>query len=149
LRKIYLDGSCRKNPGIGAYAWIDFTNKIKCVSPLFKLTTNNRMELLSLLSFLIYILRKMIRENLKEEKIIIFTDSKYLFSGLNHWYKNWIIKGKKFKNKDIWIVLFNLWKYLIDILNFNLILKWVKGHSKIKGNEIVHELCFKKTFGGI
>ena len=95
---IYTDGSAKGNPGPGGYGIVLSYNKIKKeLSEGFKLTTNNRMELLAVIIGL---------ESIKETgyKIIIYSDSKYVVDAVNKkWVFNWEkINYKKKKNSDLW-----------------------------------------------
>lgn len=117
---IYTDGSSRGNPGPGGYgALLMWGDKKKEISAGYRLTTNNRMELLGVIVAL---------ENLKTEHIplTIYTDSKYIVDSVEKgWLNNWIktdFKGGK-KNKDLWMRFFQLSK------KFKIQFKWVKGHA--------------------
>jgi len=117
---IYTDGSSRGNPGPGGYgALLIWGDKKKEISGGYRLTTNNRMELMGVIMAL---------ENLKIEQIslTIYTDSKYIVDSVEKgWLKNWIktdFKGGK-KNKDLWMRFFQLSK------KFKIQFKWVKGHA--------------------
>ena len=130
---IYTDGSSRGNPGPGGYGVIlKFGNKIKEISSGFRLTTNNRMELMAVCVAL---------ENLNTNKyrVVIHSDSKYVIDAINQkWVWNWSqkqFKGKK--NKDLWL------RYLQLHDNFTLSFVWVKGHSGHPENERCDELAYK------
>ena len=83
---IYTDGSSRGNPGPGGYGIIMKDCKsgyIKEYSKGFKLTTNNRMELMAVIDAL----KKVKKEGLK---ILIYTDSKYVVNPIEkQWLQNW------------------------------------------------------------
>jgi ribonuclease HI len=85
----------------------------------YRLTTNNRMELMAVIAAL---------ESLKKNnlEVIIFSDSNYVVKAVEEgWLKNWIktnFKGGK-KNKDLWLRFYELSK------NNHLKFKWVKGHA--------------------
>ncbi|USS94294.1 ribonuclease HI [Buchnera aphidicola] len=128
---IFTDGSCLGNPGPGGYCIIIKYKKIqKKFSSGFFLTTNNRMELMSVI---IGIEKIKISANL-----IIQTDSKYVHNGVTkwmmHWKKNnWNKKNKKkIKNLDLWMRLNKIIKKHIKIEWI-----WIKSHS---GN-LENELC--------
>ena len=99
--EIYTDGACSGNPGKGGYGIImqaPEKNYEKCFSEGFRLTTNNRMELLAVITAL---------ENLKEEghDIHIFTDSKYVADAVNKKLDIRLDKKKALKNvknPDLW-----------------------------------------------
>ena len=120
--KIYTDGSCLENPGKGGWAAIIINNGEKTkIKGSKENTTNNQMELLAP----IMALKKIPRGS----KVLIFTDSKYVKSGITEWIYNWKKNGWKtankqeVKNKDLWTEL--------DILanEFEISWNWVKAHS--------------------
>ena len=120
--KIYTDGSCLENPGNGGWAAIIINNGQKTnIKGSKKNTTNNQMELLAPIEAL--------KKIPKGSKVQIFTDSKYVKSGITEWIYNWKKNGWKtankqeVKNKDLWTEL--------DILanEFEISWNWVKAHS--------------------
>ena len=120
--KIYTDGSCLENPGNGGWAAIIINNEQKTkIKGSKKNTTNNQMELLAPIEAL--------KKIPKGSKVQIFTDSKYVKSGITEWIYNWKKNGWKtankqeVKNKDLWTEL--------DILanDFEISWNWVKAHS--------------------
>lgn len=128
LVKIFTDGSCLGNPGSGGYATILRYKKIeKIITAGFFFTTNNRMELMGVISGL---------ESLKESCIVeIFTDSQYVKQGVTNWMFKWKQKKwktmhkKSVKNVDLWIRVNNLLeKHCITWF-------WVKSHSGHLENE--------------
>ena len=132
--KIYTDGSCIGNPGKGGWAAIIITNDKKTqMRGSQKNTTNNQMELLAPIKAL----NKMPRGS----KIQIFTDSKYVKSGITEWIHNWKKNGWKtankqsVKNKELWTELDLLTK------KFEIKWSWVKGHSTDKLNNEVDLLA--------
>lgn len=132
---IYTDGSSRGNPGPGGYGIIlKFGDKIKEISAGFRLTTNNRMELMAVCVAL---------ENLNTNKypIVVFSDSKYVIDAITQrWVWSWNqkqFKGKK--NKDLWM------RYLPLHEKFNPSFVWVKGHAGHPENERCDELAFKSA----
>ena len=131
---IYTDGSCLTNPGSGGWAAIiNENNKKKIISGNEKNTTNNRMELLAPINAL--------REIKSGLKIKIYTDSQYVKNGITEWIKSWLnndwktSKKEDVKNKDLWIELYNLTKFL-DIQWI-----WVKAHDGNPLNEEVDLLA--------
>ena len=127
---IYTDGSCLTNPGIGGWAAIiNENNKKKIISGNEKNTTNNRMELLAPINAL--------RGIKSGPKIKIYTDSQYVKNGITDWINTWLnndwktSKKEDVKNKDLWIELYNLTKFL-DIQWI-----WVKAHD---GNPLNDEV---------
>ena len=128
--KIYTDGSCLGNPGNGGWAAIIIEDNKKIqIKGSKKDTTNNQMELLAPI--------KALREIPKGTKVEIFTDSKYVKSGITEWIHNWKKNGWKttskqpVKNKELWAEL--------DLMtnNFQIKWSWVKGHSTdVLNNEV-------------
>ena len=128
--KIYTDGSCLSNPGKGGWAAIILNGDNKTeIKGSEKDTTNNQMELLAPI--------KALKEIPKGSKVEIFTDSKYVKSGITEWIHNWKKNGwktankQKVKNKELWIEL--------DLLNnqYDIEWTWVKAHSSDKLNNEV------------
>ena len=132
--KIYTDGSCIGNPGQGGWAAIilDDGKKIK-IKGSKKNTTNNQMELLAPIEAL--------KKIPKGSKVQIFTDSKYVKTGITEWIYNWKKNGwktankKEVSNKELWTEL--------DLLNseFEIKWNWVKAHSTDKLNNEVDLLA--------
>ena len=123
--KIYTDGAARGNPGPGGYGVIlEYQGKTKELSEGFRLTTNNRMELLAVIIGL---------EEIKNSKheIIIYSDSKYVVDAVNkNWVFNWEKNNyKKKKNPDLWKRFLKIYR------QYNVQLKWVKGHAGHIQNE--------------
>ena len=134
MKSFFTDGACLNNPGKGAYAWISESCSSWGVSPVYEFTTNNRMEMLGVLSVLRICVAKKIR------RVRIYTDSRYLTEGLHTWSKKWGPR-KQVKNIDLWNGIFIL-KKLLDLQ-----LIWVKGHGISKQNHLVHNLCHNKVRG--
>ena len=134
--KIYTDGACSGNPGPGGWgAQLIYNDSVKEISGYEANTTNNRMELIAVISSLEYIQIK--------EDIEIYTDSVYVMDGITKWIKNWkknkwLTSTKKpVKNEDLWKKLDALCK--AKKINWS----WVKGHSGNKGNERADYLARK------
>ena len=132
--EIYTDGSCLGNPGPGGYGiFMIYNGHEKEMSQGYKLTTNNRMEMLAAIVAL---------ESLTREcEVNLTTDSQYVKQGIESWITNWKKRGwltsakKPVKNVD-------LWKRLDKACSeHNVTWKWVKGHSGNKYNEIVDDLA--------
>ncbi len=120
--KIYTDGSCLGNPGNGGWAAIIINDKKKIwIKGSKKDTTNNQMELLAPI--------KALKKIPKGSKVQIFTDSKYVKSGITEWIHNWKKNGWKTANKQT-VKNKELWTELDDLADeFNIKWIWVKGHS--------------------
>lgn len=129
---MYTDGASRGNPGPGGYGVILMSGKLrKEISQGYRLTTNNRMELMAVIAGL---------EALKKTglKITIYTDSQYIVKALNEgWLNKWMAtnfsKGKK--NKDLWVRFYDLYRQ--QQIRF----VWVKGHAENIHNNRCDELA--------
>jgi len=135
---IYTDGSARGNPGRGGYGAILIWNgKIKEISQGYIHTTNNRMELMSVVAAL----ESLTRSGLDIE---VFSDSKYVVRAVSeNWLENWIktdFKGGK-KNKDLWKRYHELAKG--QQIRFT----WVKGHASNPYNQRCDELAITAADG--
>lgn len=123
---LYTDGACRGNPGKGgAAAVLIYGDKRKEISKGYKFTTNNRMEIMSVILGLNELKRFDI-------PITIYSDSKYVCNPFNlEWMSKWIQKDfKDIKNVDLWRELMQLLSNFKDV-NF----VWVKGHaSNVENN---------------
>jgi ribonuclease HI len=118
---IYTDGSSRGNPGPGGYgAVLLFGKHKKELSKGYRLTTNNRMELMAVIAAL---------EALKKENLnlVIYSDSNYVVKAVTEgWLNKWIktnFKGN-IKNSDLWLRYFDLSK------KHRIQFRWVKGHAQ-------------------
>jgi ribonuclease HI len=117
---IYTDGSSRGNPGRGGFgAILMYGNKRKELSQGYRMTTNNRMELLAVIVAL---------EALKTTNIpvTVFTDSQYVVNSiekkwLDKWLKTNFAGGKK--NRDLWL------RYAKAAAPLTIKFHWVKGHA--------------------
>ena len=120
--KIYTDGSCLENPGNGGWAAIIIDDKKKTqIKGSEKNTTNNQMELLAPIQAL--------KKIPKGSKVQIFTDSKYVKSGITEWIHNWKKNGWKTANKQP-VKNKELWEELDLLTNeFEISWNWVKAHS--------------------
>ena len=132
--EIYTDGACSGNPGPGGYGGIlEYDGHIKELSEGFRLTTNNRMELMAVIKAL---------ENVKfNSKIKIYTDSQYVKNGITIWITTWKNKNwrtgsnKEVKNRD-------LWEKLDKLVSHNEIRwEWIRGHSGNIKKEIADQLA--------
>lgn len=133
--EIYTDGACSGNPGRGGYGTIlKYQQKEKELSAGYKLTTNNRMELMAIIAGL---------EALKEPcHVTLYSDSRYIVDAINKgWARGWQKKGwmrnkkEKAKNPDLWSRLLSLLeKHDVEIF-------WVKGHAGHHYNERCDQLA--------
>lgn len=135
--KIYTDGASQGNPGPGGYGTIlIFGKHRKELSEGYRLTTNNRMELLAVIKGL---------EALKDNSypVSIYSDSKYVVDAVEKgWVWNWKKKGYKGKkNADLWEIFIGLYKH------FKVKFIWVKGHAGHPENERCDEMAVNSAQG--
>ncbi len=132
---LYTDGSCLGNPGKGGYgAILEFKGKKQELTAGFARTTNNRMELLGVITGL---------NKLKEAcNVNIYTDSQYVAKAIKqNWLENWKKNGwktankKPVKNQDLWIALDTA------LSHHNVTFHWIKGHAGHPENERCDELA--------
>jgi ribonuclease HI len=122
---IYTDGACSGNPGPGGYGVVLMSGiHRKELSEGFRLTTNNRMELLAAIKGL---------EALKYDglRVKLYTDSQYIVNAVNNgWLFNWEQKRfAKKKNQDLWLRFLDVYrKHRVTLI-------WVKGHNNNPENE--------------
>lgn len=130
---IYTDGAARGNPGPGGYGIVLKHKEIrKELSAGYRLTTNNRMELLAVIVAL---------ETLKidNSKVTVYTDSKYVADAVEQgWVFQWEAKNfKKKKNPDLWRRFLKIYpKHQVKFI-------WIKGHADNTENERCDELAVK------
>ncbi len=141
---IYTDGAARGNPGRGGFGALlvfmgpDGARHERELSGGFRLTTNNRMELLGVITAL---------EALKEPCAVeLYSDSKYVVDGLDKgWAKSWRARGwvkpdkKPALNPD-------LWGRLLDLCEKHTVtLHWVKGHAENEYNNRCDQLAVAES----
>jgi len=129
---IYTDGAARGNPGPGGYGVVlMWGDKQKEISAGYRLTTNNRMELMAV----IVALESLTKKNIP---LTIYTDSQYIVNAIQQkWLDNWIrtdFKGGK-KNKDLWLRFYKLAK------DYDIKFVWVKGHADNPFNNCCDQLA--------
>lgn len=128
--KIWTDGGCNPNPGIGGWGWVRSDGVEDCGGK--RDTTNNRMEMTAIIEAL---------SKLPDgQKVVVYSDSQYCIKGLTIWHrgwkaKNWMKKGEPMINRDLWLEL--------DQHSSRLDVKflWVKGHNGDQMNERADELA--------
>jgi ribonuclease HI len=136
LVTVYTDGSSRGNPGPGGYGVVLISGEHrKEISEGYRLTTNNRMELLSVIVAL---------EALKNNNttVVIHSDSKYVVDSVE---KKWIFgwEKKNFsgkKNSDLWR------RFLLAYRKHQVRFVWVKGHADTVENNHCDELAVSASF---
>lgn len=136
--EIYTDGSSRGNPGPGGYGVILMAGNLKKeLSQGFRLTTNNRMELMAVIAAL-----KALKKT--DLNLVIYSDSSYVVKAvMEGWLNKWIrtnFKGGK-KNSDLWLEYFELAK------KQNIHFKWVKGHAENALNNRCDQLATQAADG--
>jgi len=135
--ELYTDGSSRGNPGPGGYgAILKAGPHYKEQSEGFRLTTNNRMELLSVIIGL---------ESLKNpgSEVVVFSDSKYVVDSISKgWVFGWVKKGfAGKKNKDLWQ------RFLKIYPQHKVTMQWIKGHNDHPENERCDQLAVAAAMG--
>lgn len=126
---VYTDGACTGNPGKGGYgAVIIDGDRTEELSGGYKLTTNNRMEMMAAIAAL---------ESLKSNsQVKLHSDSKYLVDAMvKGWAKKWQANGWR-RNKKEMAKNPDLWQELLDLCKIHKVeFIWVKGHAGIPENE--------------
>lgn len=129
---IYTDGAARGNPGRGGYGVIlMWKGNVKELSKGYKHTTNNRMELMSVIAAL----ESLTRDDLDIE---VYSDSKYVVQAVElKWLDKWMATGFQGgkKNRDLWE------KYYRISRKHRIRFKWVKGHASNPYNQRCDELA--------
>lgn len=135
---IYTDGAASGNPGPGGYGVVLISGKHRLEkSQGFRLTTNNRMELLAVIEGL---------ESLKipNSNVTIYTDSKYVADAVEKgWLFNWEAKGfRDKKNPDLWKRFLKIYrKHKVRFV-------WIRGHANNKENEVCDKLAVNAYLSG-
>ena len=136
--QIYTDGACSGNPGPGGWGAILIYGKAeKEFSGGEAVTTNNRMELISVIAAL-----TALREPCKVD---LYTDSQYITNAielgwLDSWRRRgWRRKGGEVKNLDLWLKLIPL------LETHKVTFTWVKGHADNEYNNRCDELAVTES----
>ena len=136
---MYTDGACSGNPGKGGYGIImEWVGKpyVKEFSEGFRLTTNNRMELLAVIVAL---------ERLRKEgiQVMVYSDSKYVVDSVEKkWVFNWVKNGfKDKKNADLWKRFLSVYK------KHDVKFHWIRGHNEHPQNERCDQMAVMATQG--
>ena len=134
---MYTDGASRGNPGRGGYGTIlIYKQHRKELSAGYRLTTNNRMELLAVIVGL---------EAIKKpgSEVRILSDSQYVVHAVNRgWIWTWERKNYKGrKNIDLWR------RFVLNYQKHDVTFEWIKGHSGIPENERCDELAVASADG--
>jgi ribonuclease HI len=134
---IYTDGASRGNPGPGGYGVVLKYGRHRLEkSQGFRMTTNNRMELLAVITGL---------EALKKKgsNVVIYTDSKYVADSVEKgWVFQWESKAfRKKKNADLWARFLKIYRA------HNVRFIWIKGHNNNAENEVCDRLAVNASSG--
>ncbi len=135
--RLYTDGAAKGNPGPGGYATIlKFGGHSKELSQGYRLTTNNRMELMAVIAGLQAIKKQGV-------PVTIYSDSKYVVDSVKEgWIWGWEKKDfKKKANPDLWK------RYITLHKKFNPQFVWVKGHAGHPENERCDQLAVSAAEG--
>ncbi|PPL00215.1 ribonuclease HI [Parapedobacter indicus] len=137
--ELYTDGASSGNPGPGGYGVILRSGPhYKEISQGFRKTTNNRMELLAVITGL-EALRK------PGQEVVIYSDSKYVIDAVEKgWVYGWVRKGfAGKKNKDLWMRFLQVYK--LHRVRF----VWVKGHAGHPENERCDQLAVQASLNSV
>jgi ribonuclease HI len=138
---LYTDGACIGNPGPGGYAAIlDYRGVRKELSGGARLTTNNRMELLAVITGL---------EALRQPCAVRVTcDSEYVINGIQEgWARKWRANGWRKSDKTP-ALNSDLWTRLLALCETHTVdFEWVKGHNGHVENERCDKLAFATANG--
>ena len=136
---IYTDGACSGYPGPGGWgAFLEWNSVEKELSGGENPTTNNRMELLAVISAL---------EKLNQSCIVeLYSDSKYVIDALTKgWLTSWIKNGwRKADKKPVLNV--DLWQRLLPLLEkHEMHYHWVKGHAENEKNNRCDQMAVAES----
>ena len=138
---IYTDGACSGNPGPGGYcAFLVYKGTEKCISGGEKETTNNRMELLAVISAL---------EALKEPcSVEVVSDSKYVVDAIDKgWLWDWEKRGWKRADKKP-VLNVELWQRILPLLAKHRVrFTWIQGHAGHPYNERCDAIAVQESKG--
>ncbi|MGE5418851.1 MAG: ribonuclease HI [Chloroflexota bacterium] len=134
---IYTDGAASGNPGPGGYGIVMISGRHRLEkSQGYKLTTNNRMELMGVIAAL---------ESLKipQCNVTVYTDSRYVADAVE---KGWLFQweSKKFKGKknpDLWLRFLKIYRqHKVKFI-------WIRGHNSNAENEVCDRLAVQAASG--
>lgn len=138
---LYTDGACLGNPGPGGYGALLVTGQTrKELAAGYRLTTNNRMEILAVITGL--------RALRQPSRVTVYSDSKYVVDAMSqNWVKNWRAKGWK-KSDGAPALNADLWAELWDLCQVHSVtFQWVKGHAGHPENELCDRLSVAAAKG--
>lgn len=153
--KIFTDGACSGNPGIGGWSSIFcFPSDVKIYSGNAMHTTNNRMELTAIVKTLAFIStlhdkNEWIKNEVDQFKIC--SDSAYCINAINKgWIQKWRLNKWKtqsredVKNKDLWLLFWRSYLICKDKIP-SIIFEKVAGHSGNPQNELADKVARKEV----
>ena len=132
---IYTDGAASGNPGPGGYGVVLISGRHRMEkSEGYKLTTNNRMELMAVIAGLEVL-------KIPDSNVVVYTDSKYVTDAVSKgWIFQWESKAfKKKKNPDLWLRFLKIYR------KHNVRFIWIKGHASIPENEKSDQLAVEAS----
>jgi ribonuclease HI len=134
--EIFADGACSGNPGPGGYgAILKYGSRTKEVSGCEAETTNNRMELMSVIEAL--------RQLKKPCRVRVISDSTYVIKGMKEWIAGWLKKNWMNSKKQP-VLNRDLWESLLEVSSPHEVeWVWIKGHNGHIENERCDELARK------
>lgn len=137
---IYTDGACLGNPGPGGYGVVLLHDKHrKEFSRGYRLTTNNRMEILACIVGL---------QALKDScAVTLYSDSQYVVNTMTKgWARRW--KQNNWKRKNENVPNADLWEKMLELYDRHKIrFNWVRGHAGNKENERCDQLAREAALG--
>lgn len=137
--RIYTDGACSGNPGPGGWgAVLIFGENILELNEGFRLTTNNRMEILAVVNSLSKLKRS--------SEVVVISDSKYLVDAINKgWVQRWKSNAWRRNKKDMASNV-DLWELLlVQLQRHQVKFEWVKGHSGDTYNDLADKLAVEAS----
>jgi ribonuclease HI len=139
--ELFTDGACSGNPGPGGYgAILRYNGHERELSAGYKQTTNNRMELLAVITGL---------ESLKEKcRVTVYSDSKYIVDAVTQgWARRWRA-NRWMRNKKEAALNPDLWDRLLHLLEIHDVkFNWVRGHAGHAENERCDALAVAAAAG--
>ena len=134
--ELYTDGACSGNPGPGGWAYLlkhPTSGKIQERSGGERSTTNNRMELISVIEGL--------NSLHQPARVDLYSDSQYVCKGISEWMDKWKAAGWK-RGKRASVKNLELWKQLDELRHIHdLRCHWIRGHSRHPENERCDQLA--------
>ena len=136
MLKVYCDGACSKNPGVGSWAYIGVQNnkQIACAYGIVEYTTNNRMELQAVINAMRLF-----------NNCVVVVDSLYVHDGITKWIKSW--KRNKWKTSSGPVKNLELWQELDQLMEGkDIVWEWQRSHVN-NDHDIVDALAHYVLYG--